>query len=425
MEKKKHSSTFFGKEYRVFLISISLVVAIFVSGIFMGLYYRNGELIKEDIITTSRADFQDISLNRNWEVGHSGVYAEKKKVLSPEEFINNPEFESMNGKFYTRIGSTLMTGEIVKFAALEEMLLFHITSLFPVSPKNLPDEFERYALRQFDDGVPEVYRKEVINDRTFFRYMAPLFVKKQCLRCHFKDGYRLGEVRGGISLNYNIEHIQGKLKKNNVIIIVFAILTILLLVGIIYLIALKLMRKLSLAYARIEELSLTDELTGLYNRRLLAYRLHEEVNRAQRHRHYIGCIMVDIDHFKKTNDTYGHPAGDRILQEVASTIKENCRAEDIVVRYGGEEFVVISPETRSDGLMVLATRIRELIEKMEVRSGDGKVIPVTVSLGVAEIKYDEKEQSDNEEDIIELADRALYLAKANGRNRVEKFEDSA
>ncbi|MDO8282951.1 MAG: diguanylate cyclase [Thermodesulfovibrionia bacterium] len=423
MAEKAKSAIFFGKEYRVFLFSISLIIAIFVSGIFLGLYYRNGQLIEEEILTAARGDFNDIALNRNWGSGHSGVYAEKKKVIDPENYLNNPDFESMNGKFYTKVGSTLMTGEIVRFAAIEEMLLFHITSLYPLDQKNLADEFERDALVKFNEGVQEFYRKEVINDRTYFRYMAPLYMKDECLGCHFEQGYRLGEIRGGISLNYNIEHIQAKLKNNNFIILSLAVLTIIFLLGIIYLIVLKLMRKLSQAYKRIEELSIIDELTGLYNRRYLAYRLHEEVNRAQRYGHYLGCIMMDIDHFKKFNDTYGHIFGDLILQKVAAIIRKHCRAEDIIVRYGGEEFVIISPETRVDGVHVLASRIHDLIAEEEIEGPGSEPIRITVSMGIAELFYEEKEIPESEDEIIELADRALYSAKAKGRDRIEVFEE--
>lgn len=423
MTETAKSTIFFGKEYRVFLISISLIIAIFVSGIFLGLYYRNGQLIEEEIITNARSDFNDITLNRNWGAGHSGVYAEKKRVLDPEIYLNNPDFESMNGKFYTRIGSTLMTAEISILASMEGMLLFHVTSLSPFDPKNLADEFEMEALKQFEQGVHEVFRKDVINGKTYFRYMSPLYVKQDCLECHFQQGYRLGDIRGGISLNYNIEHVQEKLKKNNFIILFLAVLTIVLLIGIIILISLKLLKKLSQAYKRIEELSVTDELTGLYNRRYLAYRLHEEVNRAQRYSHYLGCIMIDVDHFKKFNDTYGHIFGDLVLQRVASVIRKNCRAEDIIARYGGEEFVIISPETRIEGVKVLASRIHDLIALQEVEGPGTEPIKITVSMGVAELFYKEKATLESEDEIIELADRALYSAKAKGRNRVEVFKE--
>ncbi|MBI4843257.1 MAG: diguanylate cyclase [Nitrospirae bacterium] len=415
------STIFIGREYRLFLYSISLVIAIFVSGIFLGLYYRNGQLIEDEIITTARADISDITLNRRWKETHSGVYAEKKKVINPEKYLDNPDFESMNGKFYTKVGSTLMTAEISILASQEGMLLFHITSLYPLDPKNLADPFELNALKRFNEGLQEAYEKEVINGKVYFRYMSPLYVKQECIECHFEQGYRLGDLRGGISLNYNIEHVQAKLRKNNIIIFALAVITIILLIGIIYLIALKLMKKLSSAYKKIEELSVLDPLTELYNRRYLSFRLHEEVNRAKRYGHYIGCIMMDIDHFKKFNDTYGHQIGDLILQMVARIIKKHCRAEDIVARYGGEEFVIIAPETRVDGVKSLASRLCDFIKQEIIKNSEGKDINVTISVGVAEIFYKEKELPADEAEIIELADRALYAAKAKGRDRIEVY----
>ncbi len=425
MESGNKSLIHLKKDYRVFLFSISMIIALFVAGIFLGLYYRNGQLIIEEVILRARADLSDITLNRNWDKGHSGVYAEKKLGIKPEAYMDDPDFETMNGKFYTKVSATLMTGEIVTFAPMDGMLLFHITSLFPLDPKNLADEFERDALTMFTAGEKEVFEKAVINERSYFRYISPLYVKQECLKCHIEQGYRAGDILGGISLNYNIGDIKHKLQRNTYMILSLCVLTIALLLGLVYMLALKLMKRLSIAYQTIEEMAVHDPLTGLYNRRYLSYRLHEEVNRAQRYGHYIGCIMIDIDHFKKMNDTYGHQAGDIVLKEVAFAIKKNCRAEDIIVRYGGEEFVVISPETRVEGVEVLAARIRELVEKLEVKNNKGDVMSVTLSLGVSEMMYDEKKQPENEEEIIERADRALYLAKANGRNRVEKFKNSA
>lgn len=425
MEKMEKNFIPLRKDYRVFIFSISLIIAIFVAGIFLGLYFRNGQLIIEEVIMRARADLRDITLNRKWEEGHSGVYAEKKVRIKPEQYIDDPDFETMNGKFYTKVSATMMTGEILTFAPMDGMLLFHITSFFPLDPKNIADEFERDALKRFTLGENEIFSKEVINEKTYFRYIAPLYAKQDCIKCHFEQGYRLGDILGGISLNYNIEDIQSKLKANTYVILSLCVLTIILLIGFVYMLALKLMKKLSSAYRKIEELAVHDSLTGMYNRRYLNYRLHEEVNRAQRYGHYIGCIMIDIDHFKKMNDTFGHKSGDNILIEVSSVIKKNCRAEDIIVRYGGEEFIIISPETRAFGAEVLASRLRELVENLKVKNTRGKVMRVTVSLGVAEIKYNEMEKPENEDEIIEMADRALYVAKANGRNRVEVFKKRA
>jgi diguanylate cyclase (GGDEF)-like protein len=424
MIEKRKGFTSFRKDYRVFLFSISMIIALFVAGIFLGLYFRNGQLIIQEIIMRGRADFNDITLNRNWEEGHSGVYAEKKIGIKPDMYLDNPDFETMNGKFYSKVSSTLMTDEVVTFAPLDGMLVFHVTSLFPIDPKNLADEFERDALNKFLTGKNEIFEKKDINERFYFRYMVPLYARQDCLQCHFEQGYRLGDILGGISINYNIEDIEDKLQQNTYMIMLLCILTIVLLVGLVYVLALKLMKRLSNAYKKIEDMAIHDPLTVLYNRRYMNYRLHEEVNRAQRYGHYIACIMIDIDHFKKMNDTYGHKSGDDILIAIATTIKKNCRVEDIIVRYGGEEFIIISPETRAEGAVILASRIREMVEKLEVKTAEGDVMRITASLGVAEIKYKEKEKPDNEEEIIELADRALYIAKANGRNRVEVFEKS-
>jgi len=158
-----------------------------------------------------------------------------------------------------------------------------------------------------------------------------------------------------------------------------------------------------------EDLARCDGLTGLFNHRIFQETVREEINRSQRYMHPISLIMLDIDHFKKCNDTYGHPVGDEVIKMVARTIKSMTRTTDRAFRYGGEEFTVILPETVRDNGVLLAERIRKKIE--EDRSV--KNIPVTISLGVVELQKQEAAES-----FVKRADTALYEAKKGGRNQV-------
>ena len=166
----------------------------------------------------------------------------------------------------------------------------------------------------------------------------------------------------------------------------------------------------------LERLSVTDGLTGLVNHRALMQRLAEEAQRSRRNRHSFTVIMADVDHFKQYNDTFGHPQGDVVLQQVAGVLREATRSVDCVARYGGEEFAVLLPETEMAGALEVAERIRQRVE--------GATFPgrsVTLSIGVAEFpRHDDTGQG-----VIEAADKALYVAKRAGRNQVAQPAKSA
>ena len=160
-------------------------------------------------------------------------------------------------------------------------------------------------------------------------------------------------------------------------------------------------------------LSVTDKLTGLYNRMKLDVVIEEEVNRANRYDQKFGLIIIDIDFFKSVNDTYGHQVGDTVLVEFASILKESVRKTDIVGRWGGEEFIVISIESSLESTLKLANKIRENIEQFQFSIVKHK----TASFGVSSYKRNEKI-----EETINRADKALYLAKESGRNQVMSLE---
>ncbi len=165
----------------------------------------------------------------------------------------------------------------------------------------------------------------------------------------------------------------------------------------------------------LQELSNTDPLTHLYNRRYLTKVLNSELLRAERNGDCVALIMVDIDHFKKINDTYGHQNGDKVLAKIAETSQKQLRCYDIAARYGGEEFVLVLPGTPLTGGTEVAERLREEVHALSFPAPMEK-LKVTISLGVAVFP---SPLADDMESLIRQADEALYRAKQNGRNRVE------
>ncbi|MDD5079710.1 MAG: diguanylate cyclase [Candidatus Omnitrophica bacterium] len=165
---------------------------------------------------------------------------------------------------------------------------------------------------------------------------------------------------------------------------------------------------------KLASLAVTDALTNVFNHRHFQEQVNVEILRAQRYNHNLSLMIVDVDHFKKYNDNYGHLEGDRILKQVANVIKQNIRQVDIICRYGGDEFVAILPFTNAKGAGVVAEKIRRMTEELDFLNQEtGSLMRITVSVGIA--MYQMKMSKD---EFVALADRALYKAKKEGRNKV-------
>jgi diguanylate cyclase (GGDEF)-like protein len=164
-----------------------------------------------------------------------------------------------------------------------------------------------------------------------------------------------------------------------------------------------------------EKLATIDPLTDISNVRYFRQRLEDELGRAARYRYPLALVMIDIDHFKNINDTYGHPQGDSVLKEMVELLKQNSRKVDLQARYGGEEFVLALPHTTCEGATLAAERLRAQVEKHRF-AGFPEPVKVTISVGIAQFngRRDLKAQ-----DLINEADQALYKAKNKGRNCVE------
>jgi two-component system cell cycle response regulator len=168
--------------------------------------------------------------------------------------------------------------------------------------------------------------------------------------------------------------------------------------------------------AEVEKLLVRDYLTGLYNRKFFMERLHEEISWASRYMEPLSMIILDIDHFKKINDTYGHSCGDEVLKRLAGSLYGMLRAQDVLARYGGEEFVVLLSNTSAEDVFEIGEKLRAGIQATEFffNSREGR-IPVTISVGVATAVDSSELEA---EALINRSDAALYEAKAGGRNRV-------
>lgn len=163
----------------------------------------------------------------------------------------------------------------------------------------------------------------------------------------------------------------------------------------------------------LEKMAITDSLTGIPNRAEVMKNLKAELERARRYHKGLCVLMIDLDNFKQINDSHGHLSGDRVIVDAANILKNLCRGSDSIGRYGGEEFVVVLPESTIDSAVSFAERVRQEISQQKISSLDQQQITYTCSIGVAEMNSDHDHQT-----LLQDADKALYRAKFDGRNRV-------
>ncbi len=175
-------------------------------------------------------------------------------------------------------------------------------------------------------------------------------------------------------------------------------------------------QSLSVKLEETEAKALVDSLTNVLNRNAYNMKIIQMMREFSQTKNYFCLLVLDIDHFKKFNDNYGHKAGDRVLKSVAASVQDSLRASDLVFRYGGEEFVVVLSGIQEDNALKLAEKIRKDVEKEYFVDKDQK-LKVTISLGVACVK-----EGESEIELFERADKAMYVAKSKGRNRVEIAE---
>jgi len=459
-----------GRKLGVLISSVLTVTFVLTALWFNDLAHRN---LEKFLHQQARMLHQQIVLTRSWNAAYGGVYVRKLPGMETNRYLYEvgpghgekstvvPEITDTKGNVYTLKNPALMSRELSELTTKNADIRFHLTSLKTVNPKNAPDDFETRSLKQFESGLKETSEFSLQSGKSYYRFMAPLYVEQSCLRCHGFQGYKIGEVRGGISLSLPMDSEQELLTSGQSrFITVAAILLVLVIATIIlgshyvvtrplrilqrfasnmgssqqlpgYLLARRdevgllaqeltgantalLRQKMQLGERtlKLERDSNTDELTSLYNRRYLfseGLRLYE---RWQHDGVSVAVLMIDIDHFKHINDKYGHQVGDDVLAEVARVLKQQCRPYDLVARYGGEEFVVMLEASSSGSGVSTAQRIRQSITESVVKLGQ-RELHVTVSIGVVE-----GNSLGDFDATLRKADEALYQAKESGRNRI-------
>ncbi|MBI4531432.1 MAG: diguanylate cyclase [Candidatus Latescibacteria bacterium] len=286
------------------------------------------------------------------------------------------------------------------YLALDSDRTFYTHTHHPIASEVMSEVLERVLTywRQFDGGTPSADRVTIVpSHETDMTSLESTYGTIDPVCAPLAGQNRLMGVVG-------VDGVSDTLKREDVI-------TLLYMVGGQATTAVDRASR----YHHIKLLSLTDGLTRLLNRRALNDRLQQEFDRTRRYGSCLSLMMLDIDHFKDINDTYGHQQGDVILRGLADILTEGSRRSDVLARYGGEEFMVVLPETTLSNARQLAERLRVRVASHPFRLPAGQLLTVTISIGVATFP---RPEITDEEKLIEAADRALYRAKHGGRNRV-------
>ncbi|MSM40471.1 MAG: diguanylate cyclase [Geobacter sp.] len=406
------------RNVKMFLISLCVIIALFLCGIFYLLYAKTTDLLSERM-REQASTYADLLLHmKNWNYDYGGVYVEKGAGVESNRYLLglgvNPDVHAEYGRVLTLRNHAIMMDEISRLSERNDGTRFRAVSRKPLSPGNVPDETEKTALRQFEQGSREFSRIEVdASGKPRFRYLLPLFVEASCMECHRSQGYHVGSVIGAISVSTPATQMMDEIGTNKKLVIAAAVLTITLLVGIVYFLTWRLVIKLDDAQKQLKKLASTDELTGLKNRRQIMQRLGEEFERSTRLDEPLCIIILDIDHFKRVNDTFGHPCGDQVLKQVALRISDSLRRYDSVGRIGGEEFMIVMPGAFLEDARTLAERQLHTIRNESFSDGQN-TFSLTVSAGVSMLTASDKHVTT----LIKRADNALYAAKQNGRDQV-------
>jgi diguanylate cyclase (GGDEF)-like protein len=406
------------KQLRGFLISLCIIISFCLASIFIYLDKHTTDLMQQRVKEQAIAYLDLINHTKVWNFDNGGVFVEKSHNVQSNVYLKqlgiDPDLQCKDGKTLTVRNHAIMISEISRISEKHDGgVTFRIASQWPLDPDNILDSFERDGITSLTSKNREHFNVVQRSGKSYFRYLAPLFAEPSCLGCHRGLPIRSGDILGVVSISIPIDNLIKETRTSRVIIFLSAIFSIGLLMTAVYFLTLRLAIALDKAQHQLQTQALTDELTGLSNRRQVMTRLEQEFQRAVRVREPICVISLDIDHFKKVNDTYGHMFGDQVLRKVAERMQSCLRTYDTVGRVGGEEFLIVAPASPAEEAISLAERVIDSISSEPMVDGNTS-ITVTASAGVAVIGLNDAEA----DDLLRRADRSLYEAKASGRNRV-------
>jgi diguanylate cyclase (GGDEF)-like protein len=403
---------------KTFMIASLAVVALVVAATFVGFHLRTEKLTIGLVHQQAAALFRQVVLTRRWVTRHGGVFVKVQQGVNPNPYLTSipgmkVTIRDQDGELYTLRNPGLVTREISQLANESGLFTVRIISLKPINvATNTPDDFEREALLSLERGEREVAQVQKTPKGPVYRYVGPLYYEDSCNSCHSHQGYQRGDIRGGISISIPMLKVSQEIAQNRLYTIVAGLLVFVVLFALLTVLSRRFISELGSSQDELLRLASIDSLTGLLNRKAVLERADSEISRSERTGAPLSCLLMDLDGFKEVNDTHGHQTGDTALRRLAQVLGEQVRRHDVVSRYGGEEFLVLLPETSAGAGLVVAEKIRRAVS-IEPFPGEGASLSMTISIGLAV-----KRRGESLDSFISRADTALYRAKAEGRNRV-------
>lgn len=370
-------------------------------------------------LARSQADgfYWKIYAYRHWNAKQGGVYVPLSDDIQPNPYLERiPERDVVtpSGRTLTLVNPAYMLRTILDGGDYLFGQKGHLTSLKPINPANRPDLWEESALQAFAGGSREVSGLARLADGEYFRLMRPLAVEAECLRCHAQQGYKVGDIRGGLSASVPMAPLWqvGAGRRQLVLAAHLAIW----LVGfvVLYWSALRYLRHVSrgeLLQQTLEQNSQFDRITNLPKLPLLVDRLRIAIEQAHRHGEHLAVVCIDLDHFKRVNNSYGHALGDDLIRQVALRLRSAVREGDTLARFGGDSFVLLlTGLAREEDVGGHLSGLLETLAEPFTLVGDS--IFITASFGASLYPAD----GVSAELLLQHADTALHEAKQKGRN---------
>ena len=405
----------FGNQIRRLHIIISFGIICW-SAILAGLYFWaiNAELSHHNKLIELKAAAlgrQTQSLRR-WVGGHGGVYVETGGDVAPLDSLSaltERDIQTESGRKITLLNSPSLLRRIVKEFEGSSSDRIRLIAYNPINPSGKPDPWEMSNLELLQKGQKEIREMVEKDGKMVFRLLYPIKLQPKCIKCHGDWKKTNRKVVGGLSVvvdktpyDRSYGELVKKLSMGYLGLWFFGVIGLLLF----DVSGAKLLKK-------IEYTSIHDKLTGLRNRGAIERRLHDELKLAERYNKPFSILLLDIDHFKQVNDQYGHHIGDETLRIVGNLLRQHIRETDISGRYGGEEFLILAPNTDLESSIILAQRILQGFHNSKVPLDDKTAsISVTASIGISSLS----EKVNSADELLKTADKALYKAKNQGRD---------
>ncbi len=415
-----------GTTKRSHLLPAVLLLGGFWCLVFLGsMYWSVGQL--QEATMAQVLSQAEAALNKDMTYRHlvsdvGGVYIPTDRGVEPNPHlahVPHRDVTTEDGRELTLVNSSYFVRLVHDQEATHfpEGIRGHVTSLNPLRPENAPDEWEREALLAFKAGAPQWSESFSRGDKEYFRLMRPRMATQACIECHSNQGYKAGDVLGGISITVPMGPIVAEADEALFTLGIWHLL--LWAVGISGLLfGYHLLRRHE---HQMRFSALHDELTGLPKRLLFMDRLQQRLETAKRHDHTGAVLFFDLDRFKIINDSLGHSVGDQMLREVGHRLQANLRQEDTVARLGGDEFVVLLAELDSDAETVV-TEVQLVAEKLRSALAKPYILGIrelyaSASIGIALFSKDSRDTNE----VLQQADTAMYRAKEAGGDSYHFF----